>query len=1379
MRFYFFGFLSFIFSFLLEETYAQNPEIRIQHFGFEEGLSSRIVYNIYQDAKGFIWIGTDYGLNRFDGQEFKVYTKKGHDLSNNKIPKIVSDNQGMIWLTPNRASFSYEANRVIDVFDPIEEVSVPLLSWIKNPEIIVKQQILETYVSHKGNVFVTTVQGNIYRYQDQALHLAAQLPNQGKLHHLEEDDDGIWITAQKHIYFFDTDGNIQLTKALPKNKKGKQYIHPRFLPSQSTDYIDYSYGPSGPLTVKESYQIRRLYKNGKDSLILQTPLNTIFLFADTELQELGVVLGDGYQFSMIPMQSTLDNPTPWGIETRHNTNGFPRLWDRQKGFWYIDHAKGIFRTARFSNLFKRYLYQHSIGFRKTTPTRGVAQDDSGNIFVCIPQSNRVEQLVVDSLGHIQKERLPISRGMYYSILLDGQQLYIGGYSGLLVHYAIDKKQVIKEYSFDHKKHPTSTITSSLIIWSIFKDSRNQLWTGHQQGISYLDTADANLHLYTKLNGFDALKKATVYHFHENSEGIWVLSSTGLYLLDPQQGIVAHYHPKGDEQHYLPHQELFHLHEDSDGYFWLATKGGGLIKWHPQTKQYEQFTTQNGLSHNIVYAVYPDDYNQLWLSSNRGIMRFHKESHFVTTYLAQDGITHEEFNRAAHFQATDGTIYFGGLDGATAFHPKDFQTDGKLNAYRPEITEFRVQDGSTGEWKNRTASLIKTQQITLQPDDLGFSMKFTSLDFKNLNKQQFAYFIEDFDKNWTHQKHNFIRINRLPYGSFRLLLKAQNSDGVWSEPLVMNIEIVKPIYLRTWFILLAIIILSLAVFAFIKWRIHRLEANKKNLELEVEKRTQKIEKDRKIILHQKEELAKLDQLKSRFFANISHELRTPLSLILGPAKHVRETFDQLDVESIKSSFLLIEQNSENLLQLVEELLELSRLESNQVKVHLSAVQLPQLLARLYSNFDSHAQYLNIQLELENWPNEQAISLDVNKVEKIINNLISNALKFTPKGGNIRLKAVTVGGQIQISVTDTGKGIHPDDLPHLFERFFQSKQINGIEQGGTGIGLALAKELAEVMGGSVSIESELGKGSCFTLTLPLLFADKEAETHDFPTSNQSVSVMPTQQNASPKEEELGRLLIVEDNLSMQQFIAGLLKDDYAILSAKNGKEAQALLSLENQSIDLIISDVMMPEMDGFTFLTWLKSTNRWRTTPVVMLTARAAEEDKLKALTIGVDDYLTKPFSHLELKTRVSNLLAHAHARKEWIIENEINNQNQHDIPYLPDVESSSITEGDLKWIAKVADSFKQQLADSNFSISNVADEYKLSERQFFRRIKKITGLSPVKYRQEIQLHTSRELLENGEFSNLADVSHAVGFHTARYFSRLFVDRFGKKPNDYLV
>jgi DNA-binding response OmpR family regulator len=503
------------------------------------------------------------------------------------------------------------------------------------------------------------------------------------------------------------------------------------------------------------------------------------------------------------------------------------------------------------------------------------------------------------------------------------------------------------------------------------------------------------------------------------------------------------------------------------------------------------------------------------------------------------------------------------------------------------------------------------------------------------------------------------------------------------------------------------------------------------------------------------------MKSRFFANISHELRTPLTLIMGPLENVLRRNQQENKD--RKLLNLIQQNSRLLLKRINEFLDLSKLDAAKVKVENEPVQVYGFLKNVISEFENGAGIKNIPVNFASGLNAETIVLaDGDKLEKIVSNFLSNAVKFTPANGAINIGLEKVDNMLQISVADTGPGIPAHEIQKIFDRFYKSPHHR--QAGGTGIGLAMCREFAQLMKGKVWAESELGEGSIFYLQIPYEeMAGNISETTETPEENQ---IPKGELFATSNKGET--ILVVEDNPDLQEYLKVVL-ENFRVLTAENGKVALEVLT-KNPDISLIISDIMMPVMDGLSLLKNLKQSDAYCHIPVIMLTARQNMETRIEALRIGVDDYVVKPFREAELNARVANLLAHRNSREE------VSPGNDQDLK--EDVPPQTLSPDDVKWLASVEKIVLENVEDSQFNISQLADEMDLGIRRFQQKIKAITGLTPKEYQREIQLEQARRLLESGDYQTMSEVSYRVGFKDAHYFSGLYYKRFGKKPSEYL-
>ena len=564
--------------------------------------------------------------------------------------------------------------------------------------------------------------------------------------------------------------------------------------------------------------------------------------------------------------------------------------------------------------------------------------------------------------------------------------------------------------------------------------------------------------------------------------------------------------------------------------------------------------------------------------------------------------------------------------------------------------------------------------------------------------------------------------------------------------------------RNFIIVIAILIL-LAIIAGYRWLAYK---NKREADLLNERHLQ---------------LARLNDMKSRFFANISHELRTPLTLIMGPAEQL---LNDPELNPQQQGYLQsVFRNSKKLLGMVNELLDLGRIEAGTLSLKLTSIDLGWFVNVIYQSFASAAAYKNISYTISTTITTPVfVKLDADKFEKIVNNLLSNAIKFTPAGQSVNVWLAATDGTIKLTVTDDGKGIHPDDLPFIFDRYFQSNQDSANAEGGTGIGLAIAREFSELMAGTITVKSTLGVGSVFTFTMPLVLADSVVDLgqHELP---QHIT------KTAKENSNTGELvLIVEDHLEMAQYVSTIIDPFYRVAIAQNGKDALELLRAMPALPKLVISDAMMPEMNGFELLDILKHDEALCAIPVIMLTALGDHQNRLKALHIGVDDYLTKPFISSELLARVNNLIRNASDRKVLSLEETQEYAQLTDLEVTEPVnELFKIPEpvaspADLLWLSELEALVRKFAGKADLNIAVLSYDLAISERQLFRRVKAVTGLTPNMYIRTIRLQIAREAIESGKYRTISEVAYAAGFETPAYFSKLFKDHYGRDISELL-
>lgn len=1345
-RIYFFFLLSYT-SVLFGQEYITS----IRHYNFEKGLETRDFRFGLKDSQGFLWFTSEMGAYRFDGYEFKNYKRKINNDDFYSMHNIVEDHEGNIWFNH---TIEGSNNFDISILPFGKDSLVSFNHFFKQKMPFPTQNLIRPIFKAPHFIGLIYDNGQIFEYLDGSFSKIHQvILNTGPsykrpLFYIDIEkatDNSYWITQGKNLLTVSSKQEIIKQEELPyqhlyinKDPKNRIWLH-QGKKIYLKENID---SPIQPASF--SNKIKRENKINQHGFHLG-----YYLFSKgTETYDLSFVNLD---------DSSIIDIEPFGIE---KTNITPNSYflENPNSIWLNTHD-GIYHIQLNKKIFQNFI--------SGTSARKMAQDDNNDLWVTSTSGLHK----IDLQGEENDKELTFTKSQWRA----GKDIIWENDNKIWM--ALHRHKIFKvnpsQQTIEKKYFLTQTVVNSPSIHFIHRDKKtNHLWVGSAKGLYRYDKSKDEFLLFHHQDNFSAFDSIQVIFFAEFENLNLISTDKGIFEFDPTIGFTQHFPTKNNT---FLHEFITHIHQDKeDKTFWLGTKLGGLIHWDKKNNTSKIFTKKDGLSDDLIYAVYEDDDGFLWLPSNQGLMKFNKKTKEVITFTTEDGLPYDEFNYNSHFQDTDGNLFFGGLNGITTFHPNDLPK--QIEDAPLLITNIEVLDTKKGEMISRLPSFQKDNILELSPSEKNFKVTVSLLDFQKPDANKYCYKINGFINKWKMMDGNTVNINGLPSGNFDILVKAKNANSTWSNKfLTIPIYVQKPIYLRWWFILSAIVLLTSLIYSIIRIRTANLIARTEVLEKEVKRRTEKIEKDKTVIEQDKiiiekqaNELKKLDELKTRFFANVTHELRTPLTLITSPLQRLMNT-QKLDPQTLQT-LQNIAQNGEHLKDLVEEILDLSRLEGGKLSVDKKPVHFKRKIQEWFQNFEAIAHNRGIEYQLNyDLPSKFHLNLDIKKTQKIVFNLLSNAFKFSKKGDSISFDISENQNNAIIKVTDTGEGIHPDDLPYIFDRFYQSKQINQNLNGGLGIGLALSKELANLMNGQLSVESTLGEGTTFTFEFPkeTIIREPLAIAKNISPSN-VISETPASNNTFNHT-----ILVVEDHLQMQGFIKELLQSCSNIIIANNGKEALNILKEKKQPIDLIVSDVMMPEMDGFTFLNIIKNKTQWQLIPIIMLTARADISDKLNALTIGVDDYLIKPFEPEELIARVKNLLDNLDLRNQLIQLPAIANQNKNEEPILAALDSV-----DIKWLKKLETLAFEKVTTPNFNIGQLAHEMAIGERQLNRKVKKITGLTPGNYLKEIKLQKARQLLENKAYSTVAEISYLIGFNSTTYFSSLFKERFGKLPSDCL-
>lgn len=1393
-----FAFLNSIFLFSQQNTESTIPINTIENnisssqypdFNFnvniynrDDGLSHRDVNCIFQDTIGFMWFGTKYGLNRFDGYKFKWFTKENNGLPSNEIKRIIEDRNGLMWL------FDYEGKgnlkiKSIGIFNPYRHKVQSIQEKFGDSLPFKVTDIIGFSVNDTGKIILISKLNKLIIYDIAWKIINIDIEDIKNLDKVQWGTKNlIWITTHNNknnnsIYAIDLKGNtlkyINSSDCLYSN------IY-QFHENGDVDYFEVG-KKNGDTSIKYFHidstltNINEVKKNQFKDVNIFLKKSNYFGFVKSKGSWMWIVTDNNFTLVFDKISGKIiDTLSNKYKELQFTTDIY---FDKNDNIWFSTQF-GIVQLKIHKQLFKNYLTNQVNNTDDIFSCRNIIKDKNDKIWVRTENPRNIFRIDRDkdmewdmSVNNGDLPALPEANSFGHA-LIQTRDSFIWYTSTKGIVKFNSKTNIYQEIDLYNK--PTN-------IWALYEDKYGKVWFQDQGNNAFCFILNNKINILPiKL---DEIKHLYVYQFLETSKKnkVFLVTDNGLFVLDTKENkIINHYWSEGKGNEFFPYDIIHNVYKDLDNTYWFATQYNGFVQVSFTNNKFNilnRFSNDKGFLSNTFYAIYPDNYNNLWISSDYGICRFNKESQSFRTYTEKDGLSNNEFNRVSHFMDNDGNIYFGSVNGLTIFNPKDFLKDSFSFSGKMAISEFLQVDSKKHD---KLESLRSTNKIIVHPSDRYFRLEFELLNYNNSRNQYFAYKIDGLDSKWNYQKENNIQMGNLPYGKYLLRIKGQGDNGQWSsDELAIDLIVLKPFYLKTWFLIVCgFIFLSFGPIIYIR-RVYKMKIRHKELETTVARKTAQVVKDKNIIEKYAGELKKLDIRKSQFFNNVSHELRTPLTLMLGPVNTLIKKDNCLDENRILLN--LIKSGANKLLELTNEILDLSKLEFGNMKVNEKPVHFTSFVETIVAQFHSYAESLKVDLSANFEIDKNLyLLLDKNKTEKIITNFISNSLKHTAPGGVIRICIKDQSGIIELSVKDNGIGIHPNDLNHIFDRFYQAKHDdNNCGEGGTGIGLSLCKELSELLGGNVWAESILGQGSTFYFSFPKKQLSTSVKTNELESKNIQIESTDLHIERIINKNKI-TILFVEDNSDLRKYIK-LILPDYNIITAENGKIALDILynisenKQENKLLkklpDLIISDLMMPLMNGFDLLERVKSENSFRHIPFIMLTANINVKPKLKALRIGVDDYLTKPFQEEELEARIQNLLRNQKERIFQYYKREVKFE-ENKIIMQP-----VISEAEAEWLKDAEKIFSKYISDNSFKTDIVANKLHISPRQFNRRIKRITGLSSGQFMQEIRLQAAREYLIQKKYYTIKETASSVGYKDTKYFSEIFKRRFGLLPSQY--
>ncbi|NHE58149.1 hybrid sensor histidine kinase/response regulator transcription factor [Cyclobacterium plantarum] len=1363
------AFILLLWSLLLfAELKGENdPEISFRKLKTGQNLSSGNIQAIFQDRDGYLWFGTNNGLNRYDGSTLNVYYSDEGDsstVSSSSIYKIFQGPDGDIWLK--------DFERVFNIYRKDKGIFESDMEKIAFRYNLRSKDISKVFEDSKGDFWFLHPYEGITHYKsdiNKSSYFFHKASLEGSLSYnsvtdIQEDIKGnFWVIYDNGWIDILSGESLKVIKKVQVLRNADENLIYNFELVMDDSGDAWAFCPDYALGVfhisADDYSIQNIHEKSPGLRLNNALVKSVMAFSKEQVwlgtDHGGINIIDKGKGKVRYLVNKPENPQ----SLSHNAV-YALYLDQDGIVWVGTHKRGI-------DLYHPHFSRFGMVRREIDPNNPIPKNDvnaveemtAGQIIMGsngggLWQYDHSSGVCLDLIDKTGLEGdIPPPDLVVVDLFTDSfGTLWIGTYQKGL--YAFDGK-TFKHYAASTEKEGALRDNN---VWKIFEDSKGRLWIGTlREGLFLMDRKnDTFLPFAAGVNGV-SLNNKYITGINEDSFGnIWVGGSRGIDVFHPEKGYQRYFSGNENDQSGLKNHNISEIIRDPYGIIWVGSSGG-LFYYDEEAGIFHGFDQSNGLENHFLVSLIADQSGDLWLSSQEGLTqakvnRSNKELLLEFRFFnTGDGLQGNYFNKNAAFLSDRGEVFIGGSDGVNFVNPVNFPFIEK----EPEIvfTEFQLfnQAISVNQRINGRAilssNLDKKRSIQLKHHENIFSVSFSSLNYLNPEKSRFLYRLEGFNKEWVKlSKPPFkVSFTNLDPGNYTLMVKATNADGIWGEEAAsLSIEILSPFWLTPFaYFLYVILFLSIFLLAW-RWFVNQER-----------QRLQRLEE-----IKENQRLAELDQMKSRFFNNVSHEFKTPLTLILAPIDKI--IMDRPESPEI-FQFTTIQKNAKKLLLMVNQLLEVRNMESDSLKLETSEGEIVAFIEENVRAFQSLS--VNNQIGLTFGSNVRSIptSFDPDKMSKIIYNLLSNAFKFTPKGGevNVGLEFQQQGlrnGLLKIKVQDSGAGMGKETLNRIFDRYFT---LNTAGNQGTGIGLSLAQEYTKLHGGLIEVESQPGRGTLFVISLPLSIREGYLTWEEFFMDTGREELIASGQ--SPIIADRPTLLLVEDNHELRHYLAEVLKETYIVDQAGDGKEA--LEKALSKIPDLILSDILMPEMDGIALCSAIKSNIKTSHVPVVLLTAKTAEEDHLLGLDSGCNLYLEKPFSLEILLSALKNLLEERsrlqkHYRKIISVQTS-------------DAEMESL---DDKLIQKAVALVEKEIENPDFSVEILSKSLGMSRVHLYKKINSLTGQNPLEFIRSIRLQRAAQLLEMNQYT-VSEVAYKVGYNNAKYFSKHFKANYGKLPSQF--
>lgn len=1278
------------------KTYALEPNYSIRHISIEDGLTQSDVTSIIQDKTGFLWFATHNGLNRYDGYKIVQYKHSfipiRSTLSDNVISSLAVDSANRIWIANKKG---------IDRFTPSLNDFKHYTILNDNGRYIPLKNISKIYCSSENDLFVCMHNYLcIYDYDSNQFiphMLTKMLPeSQFKILDIQSDKsiNSIFLATTIGVFQYDT-----LKKTLIKHS------------SESSNIIYYISMSNTLLYMTKSGLILKRLVTGKSELIC---------YKGVPIKNVSSLLFDSQTNLWIGTKSKLFIRNNGEIKefsktyyTEHYKPILSLFEDKTNNIWIGKAIDGVSHITLAPNMFNCYSNFNNENFIPAIYAIYAENRDSvwigtreGKLHLLDRKRNTIKTIKHTSLKRINALCPHFNRDL----------LWIGGTHGL---YTYNKKT--------NKILQTDNFNKCGYITSFYLAKDSTLWCAARNGLFKMKNSQMKkvYPLKDSLNNF----KSTCRTIFIDKDTIWAGFSSRRIIKIVKRGNSYDYHCKEYEN--INNEDISVIQKDSQGNLLIGTWGGGvnILKGN----KLECLTEDNGLADNIIFSIYEDDQHKLWISTYNGLSYYNPNTGHINNYTKQDGLPSNEFSVGAHYFFNNNELFLGTINGLVSFFPSEIEN------YKPQneiiLSDMYIFDSKIEANQQFDSEIIlnksiyETNSLTLPANLNSFSFDITDFNYSSPIRHTIRYKLEGWDSKWNILPLNFrISFSNLSPGKYKLIAYSQSADGEWKDKTLLNIRITPPFYASSIAIILYCAICVVVIFEMLLY----LKKQNRLKRLLFEEDTQKKYQEQ------------LFAIRMKFYTNISHELRTPLTLILGMLDKINLQIDDRQ-PSIVRQLEIAKRNAEKLHLLINDILDIRKIETGNMPVKKESKNIISFMQTIVSYFKEIADNQNIVIEFNYETDVLICSFDIDKTEKIVYNLLSNAMKYTTNKIVVTLGIKNQGPKniIEIAIKDNGDGISPEDIEKIFTRFYQGE--NSTQTNSTGVGLNLALEMAKLQNGNILVTSEKGVGSVFTLTLP-------------------IEIENIQTNITIHEDpDKPLILVVDDNEDMVYYMTEILNTEYNIYSANNGQQA---LDLAYKLVpDIMICDIMMTDISGIEVCKRIKSTPITCYMTVILISARGSDQIGIDGLSLGADIYMSKPFSEAYLKAQIKSILENRAILKERIRLELIQT------PQKEVVQSSKD-----KMLQRIVCCIEQNLSNGEYDVEQLSNDMAMSRMSLYRKMKTCVGQTPSEFIREFRLRKASELLQNGE-DNISEICYCIGFNDIKTFRSAFKKRFGITPNEY--